>query len=330
MSNPPTPAPGPMDDPSPWRTSKSITNNQTAVHVSSTTSLDDAPTWAPDVLFSSARALFQRLDALSRGNSQCDSLVVGRVSEDDFRAIETARDRKRRHYRFFFLPDAACLIVTLPTGCHEQAHGYLFSLVSDAIKNMALGNQWTAMGAERFKAPGGASGEGDSSGGPRFRPDGSIRIWPTIVVEAGATQTLLSLRTKAQWWFTASNYHMKVVVQVKLFVARCRIHIEKWIAVVPGTQRPDAITLRSTRGAVRLFVQEQEVLIHWDGLAPLSQTPPQHRAPADFHVDGAPLLLRFEDLLERQPDPSRGEHDVIIGEADFQDLAKRVWERHVF
>ncbi|CAK7234941.1 hypothetical protein SCUCBS95973_009103 [Sporothrix curviconia] len=286
----------------------------------------NSSTLVPDVLFSNVDALFQLLDAVAAGN-QIDSLVVGNVSEQNFRAIEAERDGRGRHYRFLSLPDFTCTIITIPTGRHEEAHRGLYDIVSDAFRAMGLRNQWTNIGSETFNALRGASGEGDSPGGPRSRYRGGIQAWPTLVIEAGATKTMPSLRIKGMWWFTASDYHMKVVVLVKLFPAAYSIRIEKWVAPVqPGQQRHGATTTRASR-AVRRPVLDQQLLINWAGPASFPQTPINNRVLADFQVDGAPLILRFQELMEREPVTAAGECDILITEEELQDLAMHVWER---
>ncbi|CAK7228505.1 hypothetical protein SCUCBS95973_006903 [Sporothrix curviconia] len=277
--------------------------------ISSTATLDGASTLVPDVLFSGVDALFQRLAAVPV-SSECDGIVVGHLSAKNFRAIEDERDRRGRHYRFFFLPEAACVIITIPTGPHERAHAVMYQFVDRAIQRMGLESyQWDMIAASKFTGPGGASGEGDSSGGPPFTHDGSVRTWPTVVIQSGVTQTLPLLRVKARWWFAASNYHMKEVVLVKVHTATSKIQIEKWVTTVPGTQRHGATNTRASSSGRRHSCK------------------PRNRALADFHVDGTPLVLSFEALFERQPVSVAGEHDVLISEVDLQDLAIRVWDR---
>ncbi|KIH86394.1 hypothetical protein SPBR_08898 [Sporothrix brasiliensis 5110] len=263
----------------------------------------------------------------ARENSDTDSLVVGHMSVNKFRAIEAERERRGRRNRFFFLPDLACLIVTIPTRRHERAHLEMYDCIQDVIKDMGLADQWTHDGGATFDPPGDASGsgEGDSSGGPSSRhdPHGDAFL-PTLVIEAGVSQTLSSLKTKARWWFTASNFHMKVVVLVKLLVATSAIEIEQWGAELSGPQRHCATTTRASHAA-KEAVLKQQVLINWVGPLPLPQTPLNRRALSDFHVQGAPLVLRFQDLMDRPPVPAAGEHDILIPEVRLQRMAKRVW-----
>lgn len=284
--------------------------------------LGDAITDAPDVTFHTVDALFDHLAALP---ADCDRVVVGKVSVNAFHSIEAERDLRGRRYRFLFLPATKCLIVTVPTGRHEQAYKLLSDYVTVSIHAMGLEDQWVSFAAEKFTASRG-SGEGDASGGPRFAHDGSVRAWPLLVIEAGATQSMQSLRGRARWWFAASDYAMKVVILVKLFSNNCSIHIEKWTAAAPGPQRAGATTTRA-HGAVRQPSLDHVVIINWTGPDPLPQTPVADRTLAHFDVEGAPLVLRFNELMDREPIAAAGEHDISIPEARLQRLAQRVWER---
>ncbi|KJR84181.1 uncharacterized protein SPSK_09660 [Sporothrix schenckii 1099-18] len=280
----------------------------------------------PDVTFSNTKALFEQIDD-ARENSDTDSLVVGHISVNEFRAMEAERERRGRRSRFFFLPDLACLMVTIPTRHHERAHLEMYDCIQDVIKDMGLADQWRHDGGATFDPPGDASGsgEGDSSGGPSSRRDPhDDAFWPTLVIEAGVSQTLPWLRIKAKWWLTASNFHMKVVVLVKLLVATSTIQIEQWVAELSRPQRPGATTTRASHAANQPVVK-QEVLMHWVGPLPLLQTPLNRRTLSNFRVKGAPLVLRFKDLMDRPPVPAAGEHDILISEVRLQRMAMRVW-----
>jgi hypothetical protein len=59
-----------------------------------------------------------------------------------------------------------------------------------------------------------SEGEGDSSRKPKsMRTD--KHQYPTLVIQAGWTQTLEKLRQKAEWWFAKSGGDVKIVLLVK-------------------------------------------------------------------------------------------------------------------
>lgn len=292
--------------------------------LSSSMAREASTSTGPDVLFSSTKTLFRQLDALSR-TGDTDSLVVGRVSVNDFRAIEARRDRSGWHYRLFFQPDPQRLIVTIPTRSHERAHLGLYGCVQIALHGMGMGDQWLPAGATTYSEPSGASGEGDSSGGPATRDDQPGEFWPTLVIETGLGLTLPSLREKARWWFAASSYRMKVVVLMKLIAATSAIEIEQWVTESKPHRQGATNTRASRATTARTPVMRQQLTIKWAGPSPLSETIRDRRTPTNFCVTGAPLVLRFEDLLERPPVPAAGEHDVVISENELQLLANKIW-----
>ncbi|OIW30885.1 hypothetical protein CONLIGDRAFT_642929 [Coniochaeta ligniaria NRRL 30616] len=58
------------------------------------------------------------------------------------------------------------------------------------------------------------SKEADSSGGPspeRDFPD----TWPTLVIEAGFSQSLSELQKAVRWWFAEPLHDVKIVLIVK-------------------------------------------------------------------------------------------------------------------
>lgn len=92
-----------------------------------------------------------------------------------------------------------------------------------AAARMGLERELVGLGATEYKQldPSGAprtTGEGDSVLKPiSKRPSG--KDFPTLVIEAGYTQTWLSLRTKARWWFEHSKYDVKIVLLAKADMA---------------------------------------------------------------------------------------------------------------
>ncbi|CAK7228872.1 hypothetical protein SCUCBS95973_007028 [Sporothrix curviconia] len=293
---------------------------------------DDKGGFLPsDVEYSSASAVLDKAysDA-DAGRGQVDCLIVGHVSAARFRAIEIKRDRRNLRCRLFFLPDHGCAIITVPGGPHEQTHMQLYDLVRFQFYAMGINTEWKSTGATTFTAPGGGgSGEGDSGAGPRGGNTHNGRRWPTLVIETGVSQSMASLRAKGRWWFAASGYHMKVVVLAKVVVGQSMITMEKWTAGHSQTNRPGAtMTRAATRaGLVALEpVRRQQIDITWSGPRPVLETPAADRTAGLFTVVGAPLVLGFEELMLRAPVVAVGEHDIIITEANLQELASLVWE----
>lgn len=124
-------------------------------------------------------------------------LTILDVSPQDFSDIEKERSLRRRKFRYRrYQAGFKTLIVTIPTRVHERLHLELYAKVYSKIMTMGLADGWAAMGGTTLRAqgqhPGVDVGEGDSTGGPCQRS--GLLDWPTLVIEAGHSQSLAEFR----------------------------------------------------------------------------------------------------------------------------------------
>ncbi len=105
--------------------------------------------------------------------------------------------------RFFYFADLGILIITIPSGPHEVLHLQISEYVVGEFYSMGLRGQWQNTGSARY-VRGGDRGEGDTTAGP-LMARGRRSDWPTLVVQAGKSQSWAGLRTKMRWWFRASE-----------------------------------------------------------------------------------------------------------------------------
>lgn len=193
------------------------------------------------------------------------------------------------------------------------------------IVGMGLRNEWASMGSVTHRTtlghPGGDGGEGDSTGGPRPQRSGG-RDWPTLVIEAGHSQTLEALRRDMRWWFGASNHQVKIVLLAKFNHDQWEIILEKWVEV-PVLARQGALT---TRAAAR-YEQSCSQAITITQTPNITDTNPNRLNPTSYTVTRGALRLEFDRLFLRKP--GQGEGDIIIDVPQLQMYAVRVWERVV-
>lgn len=162
----------------------------------------------------------------------------------------------------------------------------------------------------------GLSGKLISTGGPRSERSGRDK-WPTLVILAGATETLDQLRHDMQWWFPASNHDVKIVLLVKFdYWQRC-VLIERWEEQNPHLQGP--ITRR----------RRASILQHPDALEPVKRqtitiTRDETTNLVSYNVAGGTLILESRLLFLREPSLEEG--DIVISTQDLQDFGMRVWE----
>ena len=168
----------------------------------------------------------------------------------------------------------------------------------------------TTLRAQGQGHPTGDEGEGDSTGGPR--PERSSEgCWPTLVIEAGVSQSLGALRNDMRWWFSASDHQVQIILLAKFERPQSAIILEKW-EEEPSTTRPGAMT---TRNAAALQpVLRQTITI----------TPDTTTNPISFNVTSGALVLGFERLFLRPPGP--GEGDFVLSVQELEDYAQIVWE----
>jgi hypothetical protein len=135
--------------------------------------------------------------------------------------------------RITFFGDEIGLLFFRMTGpVHECAHAELFKEIQDIISRMNLKRYYTAAAASRYKGNGTKEKEGDSG----IRPDPprwAGNHYPTLVIEAGDSESLLRLYRDKDWWFdnsspTLPQGDVRIVLLVKAYKTTKRLVIEQW------------------------------------------------------------------------------------------------------
>ncbi|KAL7625805.1 hypothetical protein AAE478_005028 [Parahypoxylon ruwenzoriense] len=241
-----------------------------------------------------------------------DMLSLTDVSPPDFTAIKREREARGRKIRFHYYADWKILIVTIPTSIHEHLHLELYDQYMEQLAQRGLRRSWTSIGATALGVgyPGGSEGEADSSGGPN-PPRNGPEAWPTLVIEAGYSQSRNLLRAKMRWWFSTSNHDVKIVILATFDRNQREILLEKWHE--EAASRPGATT---TRSAGILQPGSQQIIA-------ITQDP--NTNPVSYNVARGALVLEFRLLFLRDPGP--GEGDFVFNIPDLQFYAERVWSQ---
>ncbi|CAG9939192.1 unnamed protein product [Clonostachys rosea f. rosea IK726] len=260
----------------------------------------------PLVKFQTAQILAQTIDA-----TEGDVLYVQDVTPQVYDILDKYRESQGRKFRFKrFYPQQSLLIITIPTEYHEYMHRRLDHLITRQIDDMGL--DWYQGGGATYKKRHGgiSSGEGDSTGRP-VGPEN--RDWPTLVIEAGYSQSLEALRREMQWWFSESNHQVKIVLLVKMYLpSRREIIIEKWRERLAG-RHSGTMTLRAIGG-------DSGLRPYLDQTINIARAPDANPVlPESYRVTRGALRLEFADLFDRQP--REGEGDVIIQVQDLRRIA---------
>jgi hypothetical protein len=244
---------------------------------------------------------------LQNGDSAQQYLVFERVSVDDLTKIDHAFNNIGIHTRTTHYTDENLLIVKLPTAEHEAAHLKLGMRVMENLVLMGMSlDEFHPVGATRIRGRL-SSKEADSAYRPySFRPNKTD--WPTIVFEAGLSESLRRLRLDAKWWLIESGGDVKTVIIMSVKPAQSMIHIEKWeLAPVAGS-RPNT----------RAF-------------STLNIPPPPPQMPTQIQVitidpntvTGAPLVLEFEKIFLRPA--VLPESNITFTAQELLTWAARVW-----
>ncbi|CAG9941319.1 unnamed protein product [Clonostachys rosea f. rosea IK726] len=262
----------------------------------------------PRIRYQTAELLTQEIYRTQR--TQGDILYVEDVSPQDFSAIEKFREDHNRKYQFRrFYPERRLLVIAMPTKCHEAMGSTLYNNIHQRIHKMGLENHWNSTRGATYGQEGDGCvglGEGDSSGHPIQPGVRSWRDWPTLVVEAGCSQSLQHLRDDMGWWFKESNHQVKIVLLIKFHPGPLEeITIEQW------RERPIGSS------SVQLELTCQQVVNIARNSATANRT-----LPLSYTVTGGALELRFPDLFLR--DPGEGEGDIVIEVERLQWLAAMV------
>ncbi|KAK4031605.1 hypothetical protein C8A01DRAFT_51368 [Parachaetomium inaequale] len=259
--------------------------------------------------FTTIRDLFEVIN-----HTDGDLLIVTHVSPSCFIEIEREREKRRRKFRFRrYDSDRQILFITIPTRLHEALHVGIYEGFRDQLVISGRKNSWGTIGATTFRAehghPGGDAGEGDSTGGPK--PERGMKDdWPTLVIEAGVSESLAGLRNDMRWWFSTSDHQVQIVLLVKFEHTRRAITLEKW-EEAPSSTRPGATT---TRNAAALQpVLRQTITIIQDTTT----------NPVSYNVTRGALVLGFRLLFLRDPGP--GEGDFVLSVQELENYAKGVW-----
>ena len=235
-------------------------------------------------------------------------LIFCFVTTDDLLKIERARESGKidRGVRMTHYVDWNILIVKVPTGKHEAAHGNFGKELIVRAAGMGLKREFFYVGATKFQVRR-ASKEGDTA----YKPL-SIRPrevdWPTIVIEAGWSESLQKLRLDAGFWLEDSGGNVKIVLLISIG-RRARtgtMIIEKWENRPVPANRPATRAITSGNGQIATKVQAITIDSN-------SNT-----------VNGAPLTLEFPKIFLRQAVPPL-EHDITFTAQDLSEFATDFW-----
>jgi hypothetical protein len=239
---------------------------------------------------------------LQEGVSNQQYLVFQPVTEVDLAKMDRIRHTIGKHTRMTHYIDTDLLIVKLmPSAKHQLAQLSFGIELVDKVRGMGMSHrELCPFGGTRYLGNI-SSKEGDSSYKPPSREN--VTDWPTIVFEAGLSESLQHLRSDARWWLENSGGDVKIVVLISIKPADKRLQIEKWELAPSLNQR---VTRAHPTPNAQIPAQIQEITIMPNNV-----------------ITGSPLVLEFQKIFLR---PSvLPESDIIFTAADLSGWADAFW-----
>lgn len=259
-----------------------------------------------------AEAIFQSLQASQNGNQW---LVILGLSPSTIRKLDNDHScLGGLEYRFQW-EGSTGLIKVVPSHRHDMTTDQTTRSIDDRLAAMGIRSvdrKWAATSTYKPTPVKGKQGDQAFIPPTRYPSPQQPAGWPTFVIETGVAESISRLRKDAEWWLASSKGDVRIVLIIS--IKKTSVSFERWQLAPPNAPRP------LTRAYIRtLRLQSPQ-------LPPLTQQLPTAQQPFSVHevevtssgVHGAPMILPFAALYDRQPGP--GEADVVLDSQDFRDI----------
>ncbi|CAK9219386.1 unnamed protein product [Sphagnum troendelagicum] len=177
------------------------------------------------------RICLVRSKRLVEGTQTPQYLAFTSVSQESVDEIDRVREEKRGWLpRMTILYDGRkeILIVKLMVGVMHEVLAREFARMFEAkLLCLNVSASLLATGSARFGRRGGRSKEADVSYTPLSRPL-EDDAWPSLVIEAGVSESLAMLRTDAAFWITNSDGRTRIVIVLSVNRRDRQILVERW------------------------------------------------------------------------------------------------------
>ena len=253
-------------------------------------------------------AIESKADELRSVDSNGGQYVVfSSVEKKNLAYISRIRNTQYKGLRFLYLETEKTLIVkTMFRVLPGLVSARLVDILRNKIVMMGLDRALLNVGRARFEG-----GQGFKEAYCGLKPTclrSYMDDWPTLVLECGISESKRCLRADASWWLQNSQDEVKIVLVVKVSEGDRKIKLEQW----EMDAGPNPHATRARPGGSRRLIRTQKVTI----VAPLGS-----RAVAT-----APFSFNFNKIFLRDPDPAKGEKDIIFSKKELEEhLAEHVW-----
>jgi hypothetical protein len=283
---------------------------------SATALLETFPT---PVKFSSLAACVNTVtaqkDRILEGTSDDEYLVFSGVSVVDFDKVE--RWRGNRATRLFYLGEVEVLIVKIPSRIHEGVHRAFADECAILARSMGLLRQeFFSVGSATYtrllRGNQRTSKEADGCWINLLLRNGATD-WPSLVIEAGYSQGMASLRSAARWWISRGQGQVRIVLILSIKVATRTIKVEKWV--------PRSATMNSyVQNHLRPRPLSNLNFPTMSGSITINQSTIPSAITGDL-----PLTLEFQQIIGRPAGAGANEADMVFSAQDLDNITLPLW-----
>ena len=231
------------------------------------------------------------------------------------------------HYRFQW-EGTTGLIKLIPSAAHEQINADFTALVADKLAGMGIHRRDRRWGLATTyyhyqSSVGIGSKDKGKQGDQIFLPTtrqpagGQVVDWPTLVLEIGVWMSKAKLEEDVKWWFNHSEGRVRIVL-VALVRRQNVVVFEKW-QLLPSDVPGDV-----SRGYIASLGQQSPPLVVQAAASQRCYCVQEVTVDRNG-VAGAPMVLPFRALFDRDPDPSESKTDVAITAQDFREITATVF-----
>lgn len=257
------------------------------------------------------RTLGLQSKRLADGETELEFYAFCRVPQELVDRIDKNPRLLGCRSRITYFSNEEVMIVQLASDLHDLAHAEFGLAIFEQVLRMGLTRRDFVPSAGARMQGRVSSEEGDSS----FKPLPARQrrgAFPTIVIEAGLSQSRQSLRTMAMWRVSNSNGDVKIVIIISIYERTKRLVFEKWCDL-PGTIN---VATRHPRGP-----GDSPGLVQTVTVSHIPNTPVN--LLTSYNVVGQNLILEFDKVFLRQPVGQEG--DITFGVPELQEFAMIVW-----
>ncbi|CDM38367.1 unnamed protein product [Penicillium roqueforti FM164] len=213
--------------------------------------------------------------------------VDRRAFREDFDNKSADRLLQKAFLSYYFSSQTLILRVTV-SSIHETSWGTFLEIFASwhRAQESRLVPGGSVEGTTRAKKP-------SCTWRPQGYPPNRDVKWPTVVVEAGWSETLKKLKEDASFWFHESNQQVQVMLTIRT-TERGTITIEKW-----------AVEGNSVKSVQKMWIVRN-----------------RNHDSEDHQISGS-IQIPFQECYLRAKRNS--ETDFVMSHSDMLDIAQSVW-----